>query len=392
MFFGGLFALALLGFFAPKAMAMTPTLSLYSIGNRGIQITVNGDPNLPVYLYYYPNNNGSITSTSLGSTNSSGYLSTTVDASAYNIGQNSSVYVTVDGIQSNTESWPYNNNGYYGNIYLSQSSLYLNSGQSQSVSVSGGNGSYYISSNSNSGVASASISGNEINVYGYYSGNTTVTVCSNSSNSGCVTLYVTVNGNNVNYNQTSVTLTQNSVSLAVGQSESVGIYGGTGIYYISSNPNQYVASVGLSGSSLQIYGIQNGSSVVTVCSSIANTNNNNQYYNNTNNGGYVYNSCANLVVTVSQNYVYNNNYVPPVTPVSGQYSSGVFLSQVPYTGVDSNSGFVLFVIGLWIWSAIVTYFIVSRMKNSPQAVSTESISAIDRIKKFKKENLAKRLK
>lgn len=280
-------------------------------------------------------------------------------------------------------SWPYSNNNNSGNLYLSQSTVYVNSGQSASDYISGGSGNYYISSNSNSGIASASISGNTINVYGYSSGNTNVIICSNSSNNACVALYVTVNGNNsyYNYNNTSpVSLSQSNVSVGVGQNASVNISGGTGLYYISSNTNQYLATVTVNGNYVTIYGRQIGSEDVTICSSV-------QQSGSNNGNGFVYNSCANLNINVGSNYSYN--YIPPTSYLNpGTYTSGVFLSQIPYTGASANSSVALFVIGLWIWSATVAYFIVKKYSLLQTYNSSGSASFHDRIEKFKKQNLA----
>ena len=389
----GVFAVAVFGLLAPKAFAMTPTLSVYSNGNNSVQITVNGDSNSSVLLYYYPSYSGSITSTNIGSTNQNGYFSTTVNSNVYNMQQNSSVYVLVNGSQSNTIAWPYNNYNGGGNIYLNQTSLYVNSGQSVSDYINGGSGSYYISSNSNSGVASVSISGNTINVYGNYTGSTNVSICSNSSSYGCVTLYISVNGNNnYNNNYPPISLSQSSVSIGVGQTVNVGISGGTGIYYISSNTsNQYVASASNIGGALSIYGRQVGSETVTVCSSIVNNYNNN--YNNGNN--YSFNSCADIAINVGVNYS-TTNYISPlsyVNPNIGGYTSGVFLNQIPYTGAGTNNNVTIFVIGLWIWSASIAYFIFKKTrKNSSLKVASSagSISKSDLIAKFKRENLERK--
>ena len=356
----GLFFVVGLFIVSSEALAMTPSLSIYSSGGNSVSLTVNGDPNSSVFLYYYTNGGGSIISTAIGSTNQNGYFSTTLDSNSFSIGQNSSVYAMVNGSQSNSVNWPsYNyNNG--GSISLSQSSVYLSSGQSANVSIYGGGNNYYISSNSNSGAVSASLSGNTINVYGYYSGSSNITVCSNSSSYGCVILYVTVSGNNMNYyNQTPVSVSQSNVSLGIGQSMDVGIYGGTGTYYVSSNSNQNIASVSISNGTVTVYGRQIGSSSITICSSVLNTYSSS--YNN--NNSYAYNSCANLVINVGTNYVYGYSplsTLPLQYPPVGQYSSGVILSQVPYTGFGPSANVAIFTFGLWVWSASLAYFIVNK--------------------------------
>ncbi len=357
--FFALFALAFFGFSVQKASAMVPSLSLYSTGNNSVQITVNGDANSTVTLYYYQNASGSISSANIGSTNQNGYFNTALSANSYNIGQNSSVYVIVNGFQSNQVAWPYNNgNNNGGAISLSQSSLYLNSNQTSTVSIYGGLNSYYISSNSNQGAVSASINGNTVTVYGNYSGTANIIICSNNSNGGCATLYVSVNGNgNNNYNQYSpVTLNQNSVSVGVGQTVSVGVYGGAGIYYVSSNTNLYIASVQVNGNNINVYGRQIGSQTVVICSSIQNGSN----YNN--NNGYSYNSCANLIVNVVANTAYNYNYpyyTPTYIPVA-PYASSVYLSRVPYTGAGLSPTIVTFLAYLAFGSAVGAYLVVNK--------------------------------
>src|SRR5207248_399507 len=108
--FFALFAITLFGLSADKALAMVPTLSLYNSGNNSVQLTVNGDANATVNFYYYPNSSSVATPVTLGSTNQSGYFTTSLSSTSYNIGQNSSVYVIVNGSQSNMVVWPYNNN------------------------------------------------------------------------------------------------------------------------------------------------------------------------------------------------------------------------------------------------------------------------------------------
>lgn len=78
-----------------------------------------------------------------------------------------------------------------------------------------------------------------------------------------------------------LSLSQNQVNLTVGQSRAVSAYNyGSGIY-ISSNSNPAVVSVSVSGNQVNLYGLMNGSSTVTVCSSTY---------------GY---GCASIYVTVS---------------------------------------------------------------------------------------------
>jgi uncharacterized cupredoxin-like copper-binding protein len=179
--------------------------------------------------------------------------------------QCASIYVTVSG------------SGSYGNIYFSPSSLALNSGQNSTVTIynnGGYYGTYYISSNTNSNVASASISGNSLYINAITGGSTTITVCQNNI-SACATLYVTVNGGSSG-GSGNLWFSPSSPSLYVGQSLAVSInsgayaasaYGYSNVYYISSNSNPNVATASISGTVLNLYGSQNGSTNISICHS-----------------------------------------------------------------------------------------------------------------------------
>ena len=89
---------------AGVAYAMTPTLSLSSAGGSLVTVNVNGDTNSTVTLYYNIGSSGGTQSMTIGTTNSSGYLSTVISNSTIISGDNA--YVIVDGQQSPAESWP----------------------------------------------------------------------------------------------------------------------------------------------------------------------------------------------------------------------------------------------------------------------------------------------
>src|SRR5258708_5872415 len=141
------------------------------------------------------------------------------------------------------------------------------------------------------------------------------------------TVYVTpVNGtlqnnnqNNQNTNNGSLSLSQTSVSLNVGQSISVIIYNYSSgnSYNISGNTNSNVVTANISGSNVNLYGLNSGTSNVSVCQNFGqcttifvNVSNNFNYnnYNNYNNNNYNYN-----------NGNYNN----------GNYSNLTFSNQNP---------------------------------------------------------------
>lgn len=103
-----------------------------------------------------------------------------------------------------------------------------------------------------------------------------------------------------NYNcgsPTGLSLSQNTLTLAVGQTQTVTIYNNNNYYnnynnyYIASNSNSSVVSANVSGSQINLYGLTNGNSTISVCVS------GNSYLNQ---------GCATLYVTVSGGVVVGN--------------------------------------------------------------------------------------
>lgn len=217
--------------FTNTVSAMTPTLSLSNNGNNTVFVTVYGDPNSSVNLYY--NNYSGLQTLYLGSTNYSGYLSTSLNLNTYNINPNTTVYVIVNNQQSSTASWPtnYYQNNNYVNGGLTVSSLTLPLGSSATLSLGNTYNGVYVSNNSNSGVVSvnnsnsntivgctgynqySTITGqscyysqnqnyysnnNSVVIYASSIGYSTLTICSNNS-STCNTLNVNVVGSNTIY-------------------------------------------------------------------------------------------------------------------------------------------------------------------------------------------------
>ncbi len=227
--------LAIFTGFVAKVYAVNPTLSLSSSGNN-VMINVSGDPNSSVVLYY--NLSYGTQSTVLGTTNSSGFLSTYVSANSYNITSGSLVYVLVNNQQSASMAWP---SAYSSTFTLSNTNLSLNVGQTSYVTANNNFGTLYVSSNSNPNVATASISGNTISVYGSTSGTTSFNICQSGNTNSCVNLYVTVGGG-VNYG-TNTGINISNISLSVGNSVTFNSSNGSSLY-VSSNSNPSVATTG----------------------------------------------------------------------------------------------------------------------------------------------------
>jgi hypothetical protein len=286
-------------------------------------------------VYISSNSNSSVASASVSGGQitvygiTSGYTTVSVCQSGSTAGC-SSLYVNVTG--SNTGCSYYNNCG--NNISLSKNSLSLTAGQSSTITIYNNNNynsynSFYISGNTNSSVASASVSSNNLYVYGLISGSTTINVCQTNNSSNCSSLYVTVTGSNgCNYGSCGGTLSfsQTSLTITLGQSSVVTAYNSnSGSLYVNSNSNASVASVSINGSSINIYGINTGSSIINICN---------------NSTG----QCGTIYVTVGNNGGNGNNISLSQTSVSmtpGQsttlniYGSGGF-----YVNANGNASVV----------------------------------------------------
>ncbi len=203
-----LLSLVFLFLFVTAAHAyVVPTLSLLNLNNGTIQAEVQGDPNSAVELYYYNQQYN------IGYTNVSGYLYTTLNASQYNIPAGASVYVTINGTQSQIVSWPYNTSNYYNyynyNAYnvppitFNQTNLSLTQGQNASLTMYGGSGSYYISGSA-APILNITITGSTMNVYAASQGSANVVVCSQNGYYGNTANYY---GNNSVCGSVNITVT-----------------------------------------------------------------------------------------------------------------------------------------------------------------------------------------
>ncbi len=201
---------------ATGAYAMTPTLSVYSGTNNMVTINVsNADANAGVYLYYNSFNYSGTQNAYLGTTNYSGYFSTSVSGSQYNISSGSAVYVVVNGQQSQSYAWPsVTGSSYYpytnNNAPLGVSSLTLPVGSS-AVLNSYNSQPIYVSSNSNPNVVSTSNN----NTYNY----TTPVGCTGSTQYSPQTGQPCYNYNyNYSYNTYNINTSVQLNALAVGTS------------------------------------------------------------------------------------------------------------------------------------------------------------------------------
>ena len=264
-----------LAFFG-MAHAMAPSFYLSSLGGDSVNISVTGDANSNIILYY--NLNSVIQTRTLGITNNIGTFSTVISTSSYGITPGSSAYVLVNNQQSSFSVWPtYSSSSTYNSLSLSQTSLSLAVGQTSTVTAynSYNYGSLYVSSNSNQSVATAYASGNSISISGVNNGSTTLIICQNGNTSSCGTVYVTVTGF-ISTNNSSSGLNISGLSLSVGNSVTISSAAATGLY-VSGNTNPGIISVSYTSSSVLGCTATSNYSVITgqLC-------NNNGVYN----GGY----------------------------------------------------------------------------------------------------------
>ena len=147
-----------------------------------------------------------------------------------------------------------------GPITLSQSNLWLQTGQAVSVIISGGTVPYSFVNDANSAsLFQTSLNNNILTLIGTQSGSAMLSVC--SAGGACTQLSVLVNGVSSN---TQLTFGNNNLSLKAGPASDVSLYGAGG-YYISNSTNQNVATIVISGAKAVVTALTAGSASATVC-------------------------------------------------------------------------------------------------------------------------------
>lgn len=198
-----------------------------------------------------------------------------------------------------------------GSISFGQSSPSLGIGQTIAVTISGGTA-YYIAANTNAGVVSAAVNGSVVTITGLVGGSTSINVCSVENNCGTLSVSVSSSGyvspSSTTSGQSSLSFGVTSPTVAIGQTLSVAISGGSN-YFVSSNPSPNIVQASVNGNSLMLVGVNTGSASVTVCAS---------------SGG-----CGTLPTTV--NTTGSSASVPVVVPVpavSGSATTAALLAQI----------------------------------------------------------------
>ncbi len=306
---GGI-AIVAAGIAVHASAALTPVIYFSNINTSSYTLGVSGDANSSVTLYN-SNPSGGTTGipTNIGTTDQNGNFSTTVTSGSYGISNGSSVYVVVDGVQSNAVGWPSfgssSSANSSGSLSLSQTNVTVSFGQSTTITAATSNG-LYVSGNTNPSSVGVSVNGSQITITAFNYGTSNLTIC--ATDTGCQTVYVTVGAVSSNNTTSGISFSQSNITLSVGQANSISIYGSGG-YYVSSNSNSGVASGVINGTGLYITGTGYGSSNITVCQ----------------NGG----QCGVVYVSVnSLNSIYSTN------------SSAAALTSFTVSSNDANSAFM----------------------------------------------------
>jgi len=293
--------------------------STITAGSSSLYLSNNSNPSIANI-----NINGSsitITANSYGST----VVSVCSQGSTTNCG---SIYVTVQ-------------NSGYSALTFSQTSVTIAAGQTVPVSISGGNGNYTVLNNSNPGIIQASINGSILNLSTLSSsGSSSITVCS-SGQSYCGIVNVTIGS----ASYTTLTFNPSNPSVAIGQTTTVNISGGaSSTYYVSANSNPGYVQATMNGSTLSLYGISSGVSVVTICSSVGNCSSLSITVNYVSSGGNITLSQSSLSLLTGQALsVTVSGGAAPYSLAS--YSTNIFSANisgnvVTITGVSSGTGSV----------------------------------------------------
>ncbi len=256
-------------FVSQAQAALVPNLILGqpSSGTDAVQVTIYGaNPNTQATLYYP--SGGSYGVISLGNTNVSGYVLTSVNSSQYGITSQAPVYVMVDGQRSQIVNWP-TISSISGGLSASPSQLSLTVGQN-SVVVTNASSGLNISENSNSSSVQAYVNGHQIIINALTVGSSNIRICAGTM--GCSTVLVTVQQGNTSSSGSNgpLSFSESSVTVNLGVPRTITV-SGAGNYYISSNPAPGVVNAYLNGNALTLNPLSAGTAAISVCASSANS-------------------------------------------------------------------------------------------------------------------------
>lgn len=271
--------------------------------------------------------------------------------------------------------YPPNNATLDGNCTISPSSVGVNQDVRFSANATGGNGYYTYSWTGTDGVSASGQSFTGRYQYpGYKTATVTITSGGQSISRSCS---VSVDQNYISNSNMNVYCVASPTNANVGQNVVWTAYatGGNG-YYTYSWTGTDNLSYGNASAIQKVY-TSSGYKTATVTA---------------------YSNGQSVSATCSTNIV-GGSVLGAATvirePNAGTPISGVFLSEVPATGIDGNLKVFLFVLGLALWSGFLGYMFVARSKKNKLAVqangngSTES-DIYARIQAFKLANMQKK--
>lgn len=173
---------------AHSVYAIVPTFDLSAPKTgKPLYITVHGDPDSTVMLYY---TNPAIVKAELGSTDGKGNFATDLSGTSYNLACGNTAFVVVNGSQSKTINWNFADAN-CATLDVSTQNLSLLSGQTATVNVYGNTG-FYLSYNSNADVANITINKSVVTVNALAKGTTDLSLCSNDGSRLCKVVTVDV--------------------------------------------------------------------------------------------------------------------------------------------------------------------------------------------------------
>jgi hypothetical protein len=170
------------------------TISLSKSGTGDAILTVHGDPNAPIVLYY--GDQASVRAV-VGTTNPDGDATLLLNSDNYGVACGHTAYALVNNMVSNHIDWSFSGSGCtptstsdsHTDVTFDQQNVTIKVGDTKTFFVNG-TGGYSISTSTNPSSVMAIISGNSLSVFGSSFGGSNITVC--QANGGCGTLNVAV--------------------------------------------------------------------------------------------------------------------------------------------------------------------------------------------------------
>lgn len=246
-----------------NAHAAAPVFSLAFTSADAVQLRIQGDPRSAMKLQY-TSGDGLDRTLALGTTDSDGFLSTTVSTSGNGIVPNSLVQVlsVATNSLSPARRWPF-----FGstNIAFSASSVTVPVGQNTSIPITNPLSSpLMLKSNTNASAVAAAIRYGQLDVSALGNGLATLTVCV-SDGTDCHDLAVTAGTGSPN-GEGSLALSQTAPVLVAGHVASIYISGPGANYYLSSNSAPSIAQASVSQNLITISATSPGTTRMEACS------------------------------------------------------------------------------------------------------------------------------